>query len=119
MRLRPHADGIVCTALAADEDVVDEDQVRPLRDAAAGAITRRGQHDQDFTWQAVLGPHPNTPKWLRFGPLGDQKMLGPVQLAPGARGQRPAAIAAAPPGASGPLIGWPSPREHNKVDGIH
>jgi len=68
MRLRPHADGIVCTVFAADEDVVDEDQVRPWRDAAAAAITGLGQHDQDFTWQAVLGPHPNSPEWLRFGP---------------------------------------------------
>ena len=65
MRLRPHADGIVCTALAADEDVVDEDQVRPLRDAAAVAITGPGPHDQDFTWQAVLGPHLNSREWLR------------------------------------------------------
>jgi hypothetical protein len=83
MRVRPHADGIVCAVFAPDEDVIDEDQVRPWQDAAAAAILEFGQHYQDFTWQAVLGPHPNSPDWLRFGPLGDQEKLGPVQLAPG------------------------------------
>ena len=29
------------------------------------------------------------------------------------------AVAAAPRGASGLLIGWPSPRQHNKVDIVH
>jgi hypothetical protein len=83
MRLRPHADGVVCTVFVADEDVIDEDQVRPWRDAAIAAVTELGQHNQDFAWRAVLGPHPNSPDLLRFGPLDGQELLGPVRLTPG------------------------------------
>lgn len=82
LRVQPDPAGIRCTVFG-DEDEADDDQVRRWRDAAAKAATELGQRDQDYKWQAVLGPNPRRMGLPRPSPLAAQAMLGPVLLAPG------------------------------------
>lgn len=75
-------EGIRCI-VAGDGDEASEDQVRPWREAAARALAEMGRHDQDFGWQAILGPSPRRLNLLRDSPLDGPARLGPVLLEPG------------------------------------
>lgn len=80
--VRPDPEGIRCI-VAGDGDEADEDQVRYWREAAASASAGMGRHDQDFQWQAILGPSPRRMDLIRDRPLAGPARLGPVALVPG------------------------------------
>lgn len=81
LRIRPDNNGISCVLFAEHE--VAESDVQRWRDAAAEAAEQIGRHDQDFAWQAILGPHPGSPEWVRPSPLAKSEVVGPVMLVPG------------------------------------
>ncbi len=81
LRLRPDPAGIRCTVVG-DGDDASEDQVRRWCEAAASAAGELGSHNQDYQWQAVLGPNPRRPD-VPVPPLAGPARFGPVLLTPG------------------------------------
>ncbi len=80
--VRPDPEGIRCIVVS-DGDEASEDQLRRWREAAAAAVAELGHRDEDFQWQAVLGPNPRRMEFLKNRPLAGQARLGPVLLEPG------------------------------------
>ena len=82
LRVRPAPGGIACVVFD-EEGPGSETDAQRWQDAAESPVAQMGRSNQDFDWSAVLGPHPSAPEWLRFAPLAQPTVLGPVQLAPG------------------------------------
>jgi hypothetical protein len=80
--VRPDPEGIRC-AVASDAGAASEAEVWRWREAAASAAAEVGRHDQDFVWQAILGPNPRRMDIIRESPLAGPARLGPVLLEPG------------------------------------
>ncbi|MGO9078072.1 MAG: hypothetical protein ACLQDY_03405 [Streptosporangiaceae bacterium] len=82
--VRPHEEGISCMATGEDESEPSAlEQAELWRAAAAEAASALGQHDQVFTWEAILGTSPHTYGLDRIGPLKLPQRVGPIQLSPG------------------------------------
>jgi hypothetical protein len=79
--IRPHSDGISCTAVG--EGSADVDQIDPWRRAATSACSSLGQHDREFSWQAIVGTSPHELGLDRIGVLRSPTQIGPVTLTPG------------------------------------
>ncbi len=82
LRVSPHEDGLACVVVG-NGDVVSDDQVEPWRRAAEAAVVALGQHNREFTWEALVGTHPHLDLLHWLGALSAPATIGPVKLTPG------------------------------------
>jgi hypothetical protein len=84
LEIHPHADGIRCVVVGAEDDQEGSPgQVEPWSRVVPSAVAALGRRDQRYVWQAVVGTAAHEFGLDRLGALAKPTKLGPLFLEPG------------------------------------